>query len=181
MWFYYKELVFEVPEGVYYPQEDSLLLAKVIESLELKGKRFLDLGCGCGFLAILAAKKGAFVCACDVNKRAVHITKKNAEKNGVKLVVKYSNLFSHVKEKFDIIVFNAPYLPVKEQKMWSSYETIERFLKEFHKHLLENGFALLLVSSITELRMPRNVEARIMVARKIPWETLQILKLSKRI
>ena len=44
------------------------LLLEFIEKLPLNGKTFLELGCGCGIISILAAKKGAFVTATDITR-----------------------------------------------------------------------------------------------------------------
>src|SRR4030042_6247656 len=104
---------FDVSEDVYEPAEDSFLFA---ENLEVKaGGVVLDLGTGSGILAVLAAKKAGTVVAVDVNPYAVRCAKQTAELNRVedKLSFLQANLFSafDVQAKFDVILFNAPYLP----------------------------------------------------------------------
>src|SRR3989338_1117492 len=121
MKFYYGRVELDVPERVYYPREDSELLAKVIDSLDLKGKAVLETGCGSGFLSILMAKKCADVTAVDINTEAVEITGKNAAANGAKINTFISDLFSAVGGTFDIIVFNPPYLPVEEGENDTTY------------------------------------------------------------
>src|SRR3989344_2055286 len=100
----------EVPEGIYYPAEDSFLLADVIEGTEMKWKKVLEMGCGSGFLSILCAKRGAEVTAIDITEEAVNTTKANAHSNGVKIHVVQSDLFENIIGKFDMILFNPPYL-----------------------------------------------------------------------
>ncbi len=69
--------VFLVDENVYEPAEDSFLFA---ENLEVKeGDRVLDIGTGCGLLAVLAAEKACEVVAIDVNPYAVSCAKQNAK------------------------------------------------------------------------------------------------------
>ena len=105
------EIKIEVMEGVYEPEEDSYLL---IESIKIEGRKVLDMGCGCGIVALHLAKNGCDVVAVDLDKKAVENTIKNAEMNGLKIRCFKSDLFENINEKFDMIVFNPPYL---QQKM----------------------------------------------------------------
>jgi release factor glutamine methyltransferase len=71
------------------------------------------------------------------------------------------DLLSCIKGKFDIIIFNPPYLPTNEEERSSDWINvaldggidgrmiINRFLEEACDHLLENGQVLMLVSSFT--------------------------------
>lgn len=117
-------------------------------------KAVLDLGTGSGILASTASKFSDKVLAVDINKKAVSKLK------GRNFQVKCSDLFSNVKSKFDIILFNAPYLPEQvgepEEVALSlsggkhGYEIIERFLSGLNSHLNDDGFSLLLFSSLTD-------------------------------
>ena len=151
-------------DDVYEPAEDSYLLAKWVEKFS-KGKKVLDVGTGCGIQAIVAAKSGAKeVVGIDKNPKAVENAKLNAKENNVDCNFFVSDLFSDVKEKFDLIVFNPPYLPTeKEEKLGgeinlafdggeSGRETIDRFLKQYKRFLNKGGFALLLESSLSGIK-----------------------------
>src|SRR3989344_8622037 len=93
---------------IYEPHEDSFLLVKQIKKLS-KDKKVLDMGTGFGILAETALKSGARdVLAVDINEGVVSYVMSK----GIK--AKISNLFSNVNEKFDLIVFNPPYLPEDE-------------------------------------------------------------------
>src|SRR3989344_8023357 len=99
MKFFYKNLILEVPETVYYPREDSLLLAKIIEQENLKKKSILEIGSGSGFLAILMAQQGAEVIAADINEEAVKTVNLNAKNNNINLKVISSDLFEKIEDK----------------------------------------------------------------------------------
>lgn len=127
---------------IYEPQEDSFLLQKYVKKYA-KGK-VLDMGTGSGIQAETALTKTKDVLAVDINKEA--LKNKNIK-------TKYSNLFSNIKEKFDLIIFNPPYLPkeknFKDKDLIGGTKIIEKFLKETKNHLNKNGKILLVFSSLT--------------------------------
>jgi release factor glutamine methyltransferase len=182
--FYYMGITLSVPERVYCPRGDSLLLAGVLEKMKPKGI-ILDMGCGSGFLAILIAKS-AEVTAVDINPSAVRTTLQNAVMNNVKLKALQSDLFKKVKGRFDFIVFNPPYLPAEEDKTYSGGKTgravIIKFIKHAGKYLKKNGRILLLISSLTgekevlELFRKNNFRTKIITRQKIPWEELLVIE-----
>ncbi|MFA4820264.1 MAG: HemK2/MTQ2 family protein methyltransferase [Candidatus Aenigmatarchaeota archaeon] len=187
--FYYGNMIFEVPESVYYPAEDSLLMAKAIEKLDLSGKTILEIGCGSGFLSIIMAKKGALVTSADINSEAVKATKENAERLGCNLTSFDSDLFSNVTGRFDLIVLNPPYLPVEEGETDITYaggatgrEVIERFVSKAKDHLKPEGIILLLISSLTgekevmELFIKHGMKVKSVAREKIEWEELIVIE-----
>ncbi len=72
-------------------------------------KNFLDIGCGYGFIGIVLSKinniEGVFS---DVNKRALHLTKINLQKNNIKGKVIESDGYINIDSKFDLIISNPP-------------------------------------------------------------------------
>ena len=86
------------------------------------------------------------------------------EKNNIKnLTIVEGDLFEPIgKEKFDLILFNTPYLPTDEidlnddllNKAWNGgedgRETIDKFLNEVKKHLNPNGKVQLVQSSLSD-------------------------------
>jgi 16S rRNA (guanine1207-N2)-methyltransferase len=69
----------------------------------------LDIGCGYGIIGISAAiVAGAKSTMRDINKRAVELSCKNAEKNGVVADIKVGDGYQDVDKTFDIIVSNPP-------------------------------------------------------------------------
>ena len=117
----FEGLIFDVCDDVYEPAEDSFLFSQ-----NLKVRRdevVLDLGTGSGILAVTAALKARRVLAVDLNPYAVRCAKMNAKLNGVNNVdFLQSDLFSAFSSgvKFDLVLFNAPYLPSEagEEESW---------------------------------------------------------------
>lgn len=154
----------KVSEGVYMPAEDTFMVARHIP-LNLAGKKVLDLGCGSGVLGIIAATNGADVTASDINPDAIIDTKKNAKRHNVKIKTVKSNLFKNIKGKFDLILFNPPYIPSDAHDIYISpslrkalvsgkrgADIMKIFLKEFHKHLNKGGRVLLIISSLNKIK-----------------------------
>lgn len=112
------------------------LLLEFVETLPLKGKTFLELGCGCGIISILASQKNALVTSTDINDIALNALPKNAAENGVSLEILYSDLFENLGNRaFDFIVINPPYYPKTPKTIaenaWFCGENFEYFEKLF--------------------------------------------------
>lgn len=190
-----KELKIQTHKEVYEPAEDSYLLA---ENLKIKkGDYVLDIGTGTGIQALTAAEKARKVLAVDINPYAIETAKKNAETNKIKNIeFRKSNLFSKIteKEKFDLIIFNPPYLPTNEKdllgKSWAGgkkgTETINKFIKQAPKHLKPKGRIMLLVSSINKpeeiIKKLRNkkLKTEITARKKLFFEELLVIKAEKQ-
>ncbi|MCD6525351.1 MAG: methyltransferase [Thermococcus sp.] len=152
----YYGIKLELHPDVYEPAEDTFLLA---ETLDIKpGETALDVGTGTGIIALLMARKAKRVLGVDVNPKAIELAKKNAELNGITNVeFRVSDLFENVSGRFDVITFNAPYLPGEPEKPIdlalvggeTGREVIDRFIREVPDYLTENGRVYLVQSSIT--------------------------------
>jgi len=178
--------VFDILENVYEPAEDSFLFA---ENLSVtRGCKVVDMGTGCGILAVIAAKKAGKVVAIDVNPCAVKCAKNNAEMNGVGNHVSFiqGDLFAplRTRKEFDLILFNAPYLPSEENEKdswmgwaWaggvSGRNVIDRFLCEAPKHLRPGGEIMLMQSTLSDVEQTlRNLEERGLEANVIAKQNL---------
>jgi release factor glutamine methyltransferase len=161
---YFSDYFFDVWENVYEPAEDSFLFA---ENLEVqKAETVLDMGTGCGILGIIAAEKAKTVVGVDVNPYAVRCARENANLNNVQNKSYYlqGDLFTPLSErfKFDVVLFNAPYLPVNntEAEAWierawvggaTGRQVINRFISETPNHLKKSGRVFLMQSTLADV------------------------------
>jgi release factor glutamine methyltransferase len=183
---------FLVFSTVYSPAEDSFMLAKYAATA--KG-RVLDMGTGCGICAITAAKHGADeVLGADINPECIVVAQRNAERNKAKCAFVKSDLFEGIPGEFDTIVFNPPYLPTSGEERLEGMENaaydggpdgrkvIDRFLKEFPKHLSYGGRLLMLDSSLdsTEKTLRALHEmgfaTRVLESRRFFFEELSVIE-----
>lgn len=114
-------LEFEVTPDVLIPRpETEMIVERAIGFLKgEKTTRFLDIGTGTGCIpiSILKNSPNANGVAVDISSDALAVAARNAERNGVaeRLELIESDLFRNVPaEKFDLIVSNPPYVPVKD-------------------------------------------------------------------
>ena len=105
---------FKVDENVLIPRQDTeILIEKICDDIKSKKENVsvLDIGTGSGAIAITIQKEtGANVVAVDVSDGALEIAKHNANKLEADVEFVKSNLFENVKEQFDFIVSNPPYI-----------------------------------------------------------------------
>ncbi|MFW6305639.1 MAG: HemK2/MTQ2 family protein methyltransferase [Candidatus Saliniplasma sp.] len=182
------ELDYDVNEGVYAPSDDSFLL---IELLELNGdERVLEIGCGSGLISLHCASKGCETTAVDVSETAVENTFHNAERNGLKIDAKLSDMFTELSSQWDVIIFNPPYLP-NEQNLardirWDGGErgdeTILDFLSQAPDFLIDEGLVYLIYSDRAPVdRIHKVIEGRYTLQEKLSetfsFETIYAIKL----
>ena len=189
-----------VGRDVYRPSDDTELLAQFVPHYA-KGYA-LDMGTGCGIQAILAAGKAAKVLAVDINPFALECAKVNAKLNNAfsKIEFRLSDLFSAIprSEKFDLIIFNPPYLPTSPSEAasgpidaaWNGGRTgrkvISRFLRSFATHLKPRGALLMLHADLADTEKTVKVlESKGFRVRKITEikagnETLSVLLALRR-
>jgi HemK-related putative methylase len=177
--------------AVYEPSEDSYLLSSALkhelQKLSIKKRlslRFLEIGAGSGIQIETAFENGMKkenILGADINQDAVDICREK----GFSCIK--SNLFQKIPKtnKFDVIVFNPPYLPEErfdKQKDTTGgkkgNETINMFLKQAKRHLSRTGFILLLTSSFTPNFSDKNYKKKIIATKKLFFEELYVWKLT---
>lgn len=95
--------------------ETELLVDKTIKYVKnmFKDKNIsiLDIGTGSGCIAITLKKElECKVVGADISKEALDVAKRNAINNDVDIEFIQSDVFSNVKDKFDVIISNPPYI-----------------------------------------------------------------------
>ncbi len=148
---------------VYIPAEDSYLMSRIlreqIPNLIEKNHdlKFLEIGAGSGIhlqTALNSGIKQENIFSSDIDRKAVS----HCNLLGFNCI--HSDLFKEIKGKYDIIIFNPPYLPEDSREPKNSRkdttagkkgnEIILRFLQQAKSHLSKNGKIFLITSSLSE-------------------------------
>lgn len=115
--------IIEVNPDVLIPRfETELLVEKTIHYIHdifskesLPNLKILDIGTGSGCISITLKKElGSYVTGIDISNEALDVAKKNALNNDVKINFVQSDIFSNIKDKFDVIISNPPYISLDE-------------------------------------------------------------------
>ena len=140
-----------VPAGVFGPTPVSDLLGRCVTDAVRVGDRVLDMGCGAGANALLAARTADDVVAVDINSLAVEATAANAARNGLHARVRcsVSDMFDDVDGSFDVVVIDPPFRWFAPRDMLEravtdeNYEALRRFFDRVLEHLRLDGQVLL--------------------------------------
>jgi len=183
----YKDKEFQLLDDVYDPGEDSFLLVDAALKEVRPGEKVLEIGTGSGIVSLFV-KDVADVLATDINPHAV----RNARLNGVPVV--RTDLFKGICGRFDLVIFNPPYLPTPEEerlKTWlnrafdggpTGRVEIARFLDDVDCILAPGGRILTVISSLTgieetrEMYEQRGFSVEIVSTEKVPFEKLVVFK-----
>jgi methylase of polypeptide subunit release factors len=174
----------------------TLTLRKAIRLYLRRDMSLLDVGTGsAGVLAVFAGLKTGCRRIVGVDKvpKVVSLAQRAAEPLRLGIEFRCSDLFSNVTGRFDMIVFNAPYLDDEKARQLGILrsdldherfsggagggETIARFLDGIPEHLLDDGCAVLGVNHYhiartvimgliagSKLRLERRLEGRCLPA-----------------
>jgi release factor glutamine methyltransferase len=150
-------LELEIWPGVFHPKYfgSTSILANFVSSLPLRGRTFLEIGCGSGVVAMCAARAGAKVTAVDINPDAVRCTKANAERNKLIVTTSTSDVFSSIAPgRFDVIAWNPPFLQGEPDSFAGAaffggkdLDVIRRFIREARSYLEVDGAIYTILSS----------------------------------
>lgn len=163
---------FKVTPDVLVPRPETEHLVE--KALDIVGKepnkkwRIIDVGTGSGTVIVAFARKAKEqgwplskyqLIATELSAKALNIARQNARKNGVSKFIKFqkADLLKNVRGKFDILIANLPYVPLKEYFGSPCYDiikwepkmaitdgkdglsTFRIFLEQAAQHLSEEG------------------------------------------
>lgn len=161
-------LKLNVNKHVLIPRPETELLTQTIILEETDIENVLDIGTGSGNIAIALSLNIADVevHAVDISKNALKLAKKNATENGAKVNFYFSDIFSNVKKKFNLIVSNPPYVCAKDLNDPKVYTQIMHEPKEallppdydnkglyFYREILEKASGFLLPKGVIYLEI----------------------------
>jgi release factor glutamine methyltransferase len=142
------------PDQVYQPEADTYLLLEAVQKELKPTDRILEMGTGTGYIGSHLSGYG-YLLAADINPHACAAAKTKG------LDVVRTDLFDGISGKFDLVIFNPPYLPTQDDERivdWLEYaldggpegrSTIARFANGVRSVLAPGGRVLLLLSSLT--------------------------------
>jgi release factor glutamine methyltransferase len=197
--FEYQGFKFLVFEDVYDPSDDTFLLA---ENMDVsKNDYVLDMGTGCGILAVIAGKIAKKVVGVDISQRAIMNARVNISLNKVEARVeaRLGDLWDVLKpnEIFSLILFNPPYLPITEtektgsilERAWDGGENgravINLFLARLDDFLREEGRVQMVLSSLSKIGdtlsyvKKKQFDVEIKVEKNFFFEKLVLINLKK--
>lgn len=104
-----------VDERVLIPRQDTECLVEEVLRDGARGE-LLDLCTGSGCIPLALLKHGNFSCAlgADISAEALAVAEINRARTGLPLLLRQSDLFSEIPERFDVITANPPYIESAE-------------------------------------------------------------------
>ena len=132
------------------------MLIDSLGDLDLRGKRFLDMGTGSDPSPQCGRPGGALVTACDINPRAVALAAQNLRRNQLRGEVVESDLFSALADtQFDVICFNIPFYRGQPADHFEAaffggpnLETVATFAAGCGRHLASAGVVVIVYRRI---------------------------------
>ena len=132
---------FKVDRRALIPRQETELLVDVVlpelKAASREGMRLIDVGTGCGILAITFALEipGLEVVAVDLSPDALALARENAARFGLESRIAFvqSNLLDQTDGVFRWVVANLPYIPTAE------LDTLQREVKHDPKLALDGG------------------------------------------
>jgi release factor glutamine methyltransferase len=172
----------------------SEFFARFLATLDLAGKRVVDVGTGSGILALAAARAGATVVALDINPKAVKAATDNSRANGLgdRVTAIRSDLMSGLAPDcvFDVIISNPPFFSGEPRdvadRAWVAgpgYRDIMSLFDQARQRLKPSGVMYILLSSDSDLHFlgkliaKAGFRARIATAFSIMVESMIIYEL----
>ena len=103
---------FYVNRNVLDPRPESELIVEIGKNFLFDGVKVLDVGAGSGCIGLSLKRENPNIniTLSDISKSAILVMKKNAKTLKMNCEFINSNLFKNIKDRFDLIVCNLPYI-----------------------------------------------------------------------
>lgn len=184
---------FIVNPSVLIPRDETeILVRKAIDVIDLNNlKMALDVGTGSGCIACMIAKyTNCQIIGLDVSTDALNTALDNASRLNLfnKAIFRKSNIFSNVRdgEKFDIVVSNPPYIPLKEKNGIQKEVTFDPEIAlyandedgiEFYKKITENSSRVLNSRGFLAFELGINQADKVAdIMRKNNYADIEVIK-----
>jgi release factor glutamine methyltransferase len=192
----YNKYKLELPNSCYIPSEDTFLLLETLQKNIKKYNSALEIGVGSGVISLYLYDFVKNIDCCDINREVVEYLKNIKKENNLKINIYESYLFKELKKKYDLIVFNPPYVPSEKVDVNDVFslatdggvdgvEIINEFIENVYDWLKDNGDCFLLVSSLNNIKNIKNkclknkLNVKIINTKKLFFEELYILQINK--
>ena len=186
-----------VPPTVFHPKFyfTSKFFAEFIQTMDLRGKRILDIGCGSGILSLAAARARGSVTSIDINPAAIRATSVNARQNG--LADSICALESDVLDRldpavhgFDYVFSNPPFyggeaksITEKAFRGGHANSFMARLARDLPKFLLPGASVVVVLSSDIDIYAclqpfeENQFTFQIVKTKRLFFETLSLIEL----
>lgn len=128
------DFVFYTDNGVFNKKGLDYGTKLLLENIDITGKSFLDVGCGCGPIGIYLGKQNSnyTVDMIDVNERAIHLCNMSKKENKLDNInIFKSDVYENINSKYDMIITNPPIHAGKIK--------VYEIVKDAREHLNNNG------------------------------------------
>ena len=147
---------YDTPDYVHLGGDTLKLLKYLINEQKSQVNSALEIGCGAGGLSLYISRFAKNVTSTDISERALQFVLLNARLNKINNInAMYSDVYSDLHEKYDVIISNPPYLFLPTDCMQRTYayggylgmEILEKILVKIDDYLNEHGIAHILANS----------------------------------
>ncbi len=176
-------------DEIYQPAEDTFLLLEAARKEAKPDDSAIEIGCGSAIISREISPLVKSIIATDINPHAA----RKAQESGVASI--RADLFRGINAKFDLVIFNPPYLPTSDEERvegWINFaldggafgrDTISVFLRDLKHHLNPGGRALLLISSLSgpleveRIARSAGLDVAVVASERYFFEQLSVIRL----
>ncbi|MEE2883785.1 MAG: methyltransferase [Planctomycetota bacterium] len=150
------EIELDVPEGVWNPTPNGILLGELLESMDFSSESILELGTGCGVHAVVLGLRGAReMLLTDIDEEILSHAKHNLDKHGIDTKTRFlvADWVQVDVSGYDTLIANPPYCVAgKDYRRYF----IDTLILEAHKLVRPGGRIIFIHSTMAD--SPRTIQ-----------------------